>query len=591
MKNKNFFLYSLAAVITISLLFLVFYPYLPFPPTLKKEKKPVEIIDFSYERFIPASPTVLFRFENLNSVWTDFKTAKIHNHLTEFLQWLWNEMPSESFGFSTDIRDIQENIGFELSEENLLAFLGKRIMVGMWLENPEDRKILVISNLANRSFLSETMKKLLAQKIGIDEYRNITIDIFAENKYWSIVDDKLVISNDIGTIRNVIDLITGVSKDSFADDSELKNYLTGGKIGSANYIYINPQKLSIVNPATHSGGLKIKNEIEAITVSLKFQKGILIKSDIFFTTPFLKNTKTSKRIKSLRFIPENVFLYIGGHFVNIPAISETGLSQEVGCVIFPFNKHSLAVMLFCEVKNRKQVLNRFEELVKPTDNNFSISLPFLGSVGFNYFFYKKYFIVCHPPTPACSDSIINFIQHRKNRLKDTAKFKELNLSTKSTGIIYTNFAGLVSLFSKKDYLKFVKPTGGYILLDKQTIHASYYIPLTDLADSDWTTIFWQLRNTISKMIIAEKEKITRKNLLYLRQILSIYNSKTNRFPKKLDSLIDEYLNEIPQELLTKSNSVSTVLNGAGGWFYNRSQKKVMLNIFGTDSSGNLYSKW
>ena len=151
---------------------------------------------------------------------------------------------------------------------------------------------------------------------------------------------------------------------------------------------------------------------------------------------------------------------------------------------------------------------------------------------------------------------------------------------------------LTEIFAKitgKNYFKFMKPVIVEFTPKKYGSKTVIYLPITDLSSSEWSEVFSVFRKIIYKKILFEREKITRKNLISIREALSIYNSKTARYPTRLGSLIDEYISEIPQELLTKSNSVTSIQDASGGWFY--ALGKIQLNVSGTDSVGNFYTQW
>ncbi|MDD5688336.1 MAG: DUF3352 domain-containing protein [Elusimicrobia bacterium] len=579
MKNKK--VKILLLIIGFAIIF-----YLFFITVYKKEKKIIATIDLSYEKLIPPDPSILMRFDDLGSVWMDFKNTNIYSQLNGFMKWFWKEMPSESLGFSKDIRDIQNSIGFDLSEKNMLSILSKNIMVAMWLKNADDRKILLISSLDKQSDLLKEVRDLVAKKIGIDEYKNIQIDIFSENKYWCLIDDRLVISNDIFTIRKVIDLATDVLNSSVADDVEFKTNMQ--KIISGNYIYIKPGGIGPNNYRP------IEEMANAVLLSVQFKKGILVKSYIFNKNPGLK--KKPQKIKSLSFIPGNALLFVAGnlpipYFIPVPVTEKTVFSEESGYVLCPYNNKN-AIMMFCKVKSKKLFLGKFEEIVKPSSKEkeggtFDYRLPFLGVVQFKYFFIKKYFIICYPPS--FSEDIESFMTKKKNLLSETEKFKQLTIPSKSNEIFYIDFYSIFSMLFKNDYLRFIQPSGGYTVWTPVGMENYYYIPMVDLSNQQCMDIFSKLRDLAYRKIIIEKEKVTQRNLFYLREAINIYNAKTRKYPRKLDSLIEEYLDEIPQELLTKSNKVSRVLNGSGGWVYKKG--KVTLNVFGSDLSGSLYTRW
>src|SRR3989339_131246 len=188
-----------------------------------KEKQNIINLDFSYEKFIPADISILIRFEDANSIWQNFKDTNFYPQLKIFLGWLWNEMPSETLSFSNDVKDIQEKVGFNLDEKNIFSIFGKKVFIAFWLQNDDDKKILIMTELDNNSLFSDKIKKLIERKIGVEEYKNITIDIFGENKYWTVINNQLLISDDIGTIRKVIDLISNFSNDSIFNNLEFNN--------------------------------------------------------------------------------------------------------------------------------------------------------------------------------------------------------------------------------------------------------------------------------------------------------------------------------------------------------------------------------
>lgn len=409
MKNRKIKLFAvLSAILILALIYFLF---------LKVKKIPFEL---NYEKIIPSDVSVIIRFEDLDSIWSDFKKTNFYMHFKDFSRWFFREMPSETLGFTNDIKDIQENIGFELDEKNILTFIGKKIMIAMWLENPDDKKFLFISQVDSNS---------QADKIKI------------ENRYWCFINDKFILSNDIGTIGKVIDFSTDTFNNCIANDAEFKKNII--EINSSNYIYIKSPKIT---PLIREKKFALmKNEAKSLIFSVKFEEGIKLESHLF-----------------------------------------------------------------------------------------------------------QYLPSAHPDY-------------------------SLDLSE------------IIAKITGKSYFKFMKPAAVKFTPRKYGSKAVIYLPMEDLPSSEWSEIFSNIRKIIYKKILFEREKLTRKNLNSIRKALNIYNSKTARYPTRLGSLIDEYISEIPQELLTKSNSVVKIQDGDGGWFY--AFGKVQLNVFGTDTAGNFYTQW
>ena len=426
MKNKkiNLFLIFLISLIAVIVYFLF----------QKKQKiVPIELIT---EKLISSDVSVIIRFDDLDTVWSDFKKTNFYAHFKDFSEWFLREMPSETLGFTNDIRDIQKNIGFEINEKNILNFIGKKVLIAMWLENSDDKKFLLIFHLNNLHGIDKI-------RTGVDEYKGIKIDILGENRYWCVMDNKFIASNDLGTIRKVIDFSADSSNNSIVNDVEFKKNIM--EISSPDYIYIKPQKIT---PLIWGGEFDlIKNEVKSLIFSVKFEKGIRLESYLFQSQP--------------------------------------------------------------------SVLSHL---------NYSFDLP--------------------------------------------------EIFAKITG---------------KNYFKFIKPVMVGFTPKKYGSKTVIYLPITDLSSSEWAEVFSEFQKILTKKIIFEREKITRKNLILIREALSICNSKTAKYPFRLGSLIDEYISEIPQELLTKSNKVSSIQDASGGWFY--SHGKVQLNVSGTDSAGNFYTNW
>ncbi|MBN1384314.1 MAG: hypothetical protein JW983_05485 [Elusimicrobia bacterium] len=577
MKNRKKILIITGVLITFCLIFIIVY---------KKYKEPKIRIDLAYESIIPSSPSVLIRLDDLDNVWSDFKETNFYYQLNTFLSWLWKKTPSGLLGYSKDIRDIQEDIGFKLDEKNILAFLGKKILIAMWLENVNDKKVLIISDLKKDSVLLKEFKRQTAYKTRIDKYKEFAICTFGKHKYWCLLDNKLIISNDIGTIRKVIGLAVKVSSDrvipggSIVTETGFQRSIS--RIVSNKYIYINTQKL-------FGRYQLVVKEIGDMIISIEFKDGLLLKSCISLSQP--ARGKKPKKIESLIFAPDDVSFYCAGNtlaprFISNNIFDKTLLGDELGYFFWPGK-----FMLYYEVKDREAFLSKFEKIVNPLSKNneggiFKYKVPYLGNK-WKYFFIEDRFVICTPPE--FSKVIKFFVTERKKLLAETESFKRLKIPSKSNEIFYINFSNICRVLYKEDYLKFIQPSGGYTIWTSDGPENMWHIPMVDLSRSQWEEIFSVLHKSISKKINAENEKITRINLLYLREALHIYKTKTNRYPVKLDSLIDEYLDEIPQELLTKSNNVSIEIDGSGGWFYKNGQ--VSLNVFGKDSSGVLYTCW
>jgi len=545
----------------------------------KKEK--IIPIELNCEKLIPQDASAIIRFDDLGSVWSKLEDTNSYAYLKSFSQWIKRVMPVEELGYTNDIRDIRESIGIEPSEENILAFLGKKIMLSLWLENPDDMKFMLISMPDTGSPLFNKIKKLVAEKTGFEEYKGITISVFGEGRYWCLVSDKFILSNDLGTIRKAIDFSADSAGGSVADDIEFKKNII--LANSADYVYIKPQRINLKDYDL------TKSEIKTAIFSVKFENGIKLISYIFQDQPTAP--VKPQKIKSLSFIPEFSSLCMAGNLANIyqkenSVLKNLVVGSDSGLVLLPDKKEN-DIVIFCEVKNKKIFLDEFEKMMPAENGSFTYRIPFLGLKQFKYFFAGNYFIICSPSS--VSEKIGYIINNRKNLLANTDDFRRLAIPKKSNEFFYIDLYKIYSAMTGKNYLKFLEPAGGYLISTEYGSRTVFYFPMTDLPRSELSDIFSRIRRTVYGKIIIEKENLTRKNLLDLREGLSIYNSKTGRYPNRLGSLIDEYLDEIPQELLTRTNRVSNVLNGSGGWFYESG--KIQLNVFGTDTGGSYYTQW
>ncbi|MFH1541406.1 MAG: hypothetical protein ABID79_06130 [Elusimicrobiota bacterium] len=573
-------------VLSISVVLIVITLYF----LLHKEKK-VTSIELNYEKFISSDVSVIIRFDNLSFVWSDFKKTNFYVHFKDFSKWFFKKLPSTTLSFTNDIKDVQKSIGFELSEKNILALIGKKVLLSMWLENPDDKKFLLISQqniqfpLFNEGFNLIDKNNTLYNNTSnvIDEYKNVKIIALGQDKYWCLIGDMFTISNDIGNIKKCIDFSVNIPDNSIVDDAEFKKNIK--EISSSNYIYVKPQKINLKKFDL------VKNEAKTLIFSTKFEDGIKFELCIFRER--CSKSVCVKKTNLVSFLSENVFFRTVGDFfkaypVKDAIIKNLLLVSDINYILW-LNKKESKIAIFCRVKNKKLFLNKFEENIQKIENNniFEYKLPLLGLLQYKYFFIKNYFVICSPLS--LEELAKNFIIKRKNLTLNVDSFKQLKTSKKSNEMFCADLSKIFANTIEKNCKDFLISISGCLITKNYGLKAIICVPTINLSSPSWAEIFSTMRKTVYKKIALEKEKITRNNLFYLREALDIYNSKTGRYPSKPKSLIDEYLNEIPQELLTKSNNVVKTQDGSGGWFYERG--KVQLNVFGTDSTGNYYTQW
>jgi len=94
MRNKKTKL--LAVLSTLLILALIYFLFL-------KDKK--NSFNMACEKLISSDVSVIIRFDDLDTVWSDFKKTNFYVHFEYFSKWFFREMPSETLGFTNDIKD------------------------------------------------------------------------------------------------------------------------------------------------------------------------------------------------------------------------------------------------------------------------------------------------------------------------------------------------------------------------------------------------------------------------------------------------------------------------------------------------------
>ena len=76
-----------------------------------------------------------------------------------------------------------------------------------------------------------------------------------------------------------------------------------------------------------------------------------------------------------------------------------------------------------------------------------------------------------------------------------------------------------------------------------------------------------------------KEASLRQNLAILRTVIESYRVKFDRYPSKLDDLVDKGLvAELPKDPFLKEDQSFPSLNGEGGWVYSAANGEVHVNV-------------
>ena len=86
---------------------------------------------------------------------------------------------------------------------------------------------------------------------------------------------------------------------------------------------------------------------------------------------------------------------------------------------------------------------------------------------------------------------------------------------------------------------------------------------------------------INKILDESRKGATRGNLSAIRAAVSIYYSENEgNWPGNLEVLIPKYLDNIPEEPISKSNKVVAKFDGTGGWYYKSNPNELEI--------GNVY---
>jgi len=562
------------AIITVLILSLIFY----------WSKKPsVPSIDLSFESYVAKDVSVLIRLDNLGTLWNGLKKTNFYSELKNYLNWFFNEMPSESLAFSGDISDLQNITGIKLNEENIASVFGKKVLLAMWLEDAGDKRYLFISDLLPDSNVARKLTATSTQRKAFEEYKNVKINYFYGEKYWCIISGKLFVSNNIDVLKDAADLFIAGGIDSIAMDKEFINEIS--KISSPDYVYMRPDNIDMEKYEF------AWPDIKSFLVSLKFSNGMLWESYIF--------NKGKSGVKNTRFditVPANALLYASGNFVE-KYLSGNNIADNLfvgnqyGFMLLPY-EDKFAGAVLCKVKNKKLFLNGFEKWAEKNldsvkGGQFEYKLPFLGTKKCKYFFVGDYFFITSPPE--YSEILQNIILEKNTPGQMADAFNKIKLPNRVCGLLYADPPSILRISLSKNYFGFMGPTAGYMTASKKYFKTVHYFPLNDMPEKEWKNSFSILRRLSGKKIKKEKEKITRQNLRHLRDVIDLYKTKFNEYPNDLNVLVPKYISEIPAELITESTTTVSEMDGAGGWFYKEGW--IFLNVYDQDSKGRFYTQW
>ncbi len=86
---------------------------------------------------------------------------------------------------------------------------------------------------------------------------------------------------------------------------------------------------------------------------------------------------------------------------------------------------------------------------------------------------------------------------------------------------------------------------------------------------------------------------TKANLQMMRTSIQAFRSdNSGNYPANdLSNLVPLYLPKIPADGVMSLSTVVTTQSGAGGWFWNTTNKKLLPNLNGNDAFGTAYSSY
>ncbi|OGF46121.1 MAG: hypothetical protein A2452_00175 [Candidatus Firestonebacteria bacterium RIFOXYC2_FULL_39_67] len=86
---------------------------------------------------------------------------------------------------------------------------------------------------------------------------------------------------------------------------------------------------------------------------------------------------------------------------------------------------------------------------------------------------------------------------------------------------------------------------------------------------------------IAKTLDEARKGATKGNRAAILAAVSIYYSENNgKRPVNLDALIPKYIEQIPEEPISKSNKNVTRFDGTGGWYDNPEMLEIKANVKG-----------
>lgn len=298
---------------------------------------------------LPQDVSFYYSIQNLETIWKNIKTS---NFWREFS----NLKLLQDIQIASGLQDLKnqfkENVGVELTEENFLKLTGREFVVAIIpAEQNAPPKILLLSRGKNKQTLTDIVNPIIDKvkqgdptKIEEIQHEGKTISHIKSASadqpdiYIALLDNILIvgIGDTIANIKTTIDISAGANKKSLAESENYKKIigLVGEKKELAGLFYMDFTKMKKYlqgltlpgpegTPTQVTTGMETLNYVGGWT---EIKDGLITKLYVYPNTEALtpemkKMWEAEPQIPAtLRFVPENVLLYIASSTLDLATI-------------------------------------------------------------------------------------------------------------------------------------------------------------------------------------------------------------------------------------------------------------------------------